>query len=121
FIERDDAFDPTLWHLAIDDDQIAGVSLCRPSSHQDPAMGWISTLGVRRPWRRQGLGLALLRQSFLEFHKRATVKVGLDVDSQSLTGATRLYRKAGMRELRRYDLYAKELRPGKIISKTQIG
>jgi len=40
--------------------------------------------------------------------------VGLGVDAQSLTGATRLYEKAGMHSdpARQLVLYEKELRPG---------
>ena len=34
------------------------------------------------------------------------------MDAQSLTGATRLYERAGMRPLVHYDSYEKELRPG---------
>ena len=69
-------------------------------------------LSVRRPWRRKGLGMALLYHSFGEFYRRGTRKVGLDVDSQNLTGATRLYERVGMRVNRQYDSYEKELRPG---------
>jgi hypothetical protein len=35
------------------------------------------------------------------------------VDAGSLTGATRLYERAGMRVEQRYDTYLYELRPGK--------
>jgi mycothiol synthase len=37
--------------------------------------------------------------------------VALGVDSESLTGATRLYERAGMRVERLYSVYRKELRP----------
>lgn len=113
-IENDEDFDPSLWFLAVDGDEIAGMSLCRPRFENDPEMGWVSTLGVRRPWRRRGLGFALLRHSFQELHRRGKRRVGLGVDAQSLTGATRLYLKAGMHPdpTRQHNLYEKELRPG---------
>ena len=38
--------------------------------------------------------------------------MGLEVDTDSLTGATRLYRRAGMRPGLRFDTYEKEMRPG---------
>jgi mycothiol synthase len=101
-------FDPGLWFLAMDGDEIAGGSLC----HYYPHEGWVDQLGVRRPWRRRGLGLALLRHSFREFYRRAQRRVALGVDSQSETGATRLYQQAGMRIVRQYDSYQKVLRPG---------
>lgn len=113
-IENDEKFDPSLWFLAMDDDEIAGVLLCRQSANDDPQMGWVGTLGVRRPWRRRGLGLALLQHAFAVFKRRGRHSVGLGVDAGSLTGATRLYMKAGMHSdpLHRQDLYEKELRPG---------
>jgi hypothetical protein len=54
----------------------------------------------------------MLHHTFGQFYQRGTRKVGLDVDAQSLTGATRLYEKAGMHVARREALYEKELRPG---------
>jgi GNAT superfamily N-acetyltransferase len=69
-------------------------------------------LGVRRPWRKRGLGLALLYHAFGELRRRGCARVGLGVDGQSLTGATRLYEKAGMRAVTRSITFEKELRPG---------
>lgn len=106
-IERED-FDPSLYFLACDNDQIAGVSLCL----QKPASGWVDDLSVRRPWRHRGVGMALLQHTFREFYRRGIYKVALDVDSQNLTGATRLYQRAGMQMTRRFNTYEKEIRPG---------
>ena len=53
-------------------------------------------LGVRRAWRRQGLGEALLLHSFAEFRRRGLTRGTLGVDASSATGATRLYERAGM-------------------------
>jgi mycothiol synthase len=108
--------DSSLMFLAMDGDEIAGVSLCRPLSYYDPERGWVGSLGVRRPWRKRGLGLALLRYSFNEFYRRGKRKVGLGVDAQNLTGALRLYENAGMHVDQAYDHYEKELRPGAEIS-----
>jgi mycothiol synthase len=114
YIKNNDDFDPHLYFLAWDDDQIAGTSLCWPKSHDDPDMGWVDVLGVRRPWRKQGLGLALLLHTFGEFYRREKPRVGLGVDAQNLTGALRLYERAGMHSdpERQYVIYEKELRPG---------
>ena len=86
------------------------------NSFEDAEMGWVGTLGVRRPWRKRGLGLALLRHSFNEFYRRDKRKVGLGVDAQNLTGALRLYESAGMHIDLAHDFYEKELRPGREIS-----
>jgi len=112
FIENDANFDPSWWFLAMDGDQIAGFSLCWPKTDHDPDMGWVGMLGVLRPWRRKGLALALLQHSFGEFWRRGSHKVGLGVDASNLTGAMRLYTKAGMSPFRQFDLYEKEIRPG---------
>jgi mycothiol synthase len=111
-----EGFDPTLWFLAMDGDEIAGISLCRPHSYDDLDLGFVDTLAVRRPWRKRGLGLALLHHSFNEFYRRGKGKVGLGVDAENLTGALRLYEKAGMHVHRQNNSYEKELRAGKEIS-----
>ena len=87
--------------------------MARPEWDGDPAFAWIDDLGVLRPWRRRGIALALLHQVFVELHQRGRYKVGLGVDGESLTGATRLYEKAGMRVFQQIDAYEKELRPGR--------
>ncbi len=112
-LDNDEEFDPSLWFLALDGDEIAAVALCSPSMGGDQEMGWVDTLGVRRPWRRRGLALALLQHVFGEFHRRGKKRVGLGVDAESLTGATRLYEKAGMHTTQQLASYEQELRPGK--------
>ncbi len=107
-------FDPSLWFIAYADGQIAGCSLCASQ-----ASGWVDTLGVLRPWRAKGLGLALLYHSFGEFYRRGQCQVGLTVDTQNLTGATRLYHRAGMHIARESITYEKELRAG-IEPSTQV-
>jgi mycothiol synthase len=116
FVLEYEGFDPTLLFIAMDGDEIAGINICRSRSYDDPEMGWVGTLGVRRAWRKRGLGLALLRHSFNEFYRRGRRKVGLGVDAQNLTGALRLYENAGMHVHQAFDLYEKELRPGTEIS-----
>lgn len=117
---NDHLFNPTLWFMVLDGDEVAGVSLCRLSSYEDPEMGWVNTLGVRRPWRRQGLALALLQHSFGELYRRGKRSVGLGVDADSLTGATRLYEKAGMHVIRQFINYEKELRSGVDLMKRSL-
>jgi ribosomal protein S18 acetylase RimI-like enzyme len=109
-------FDPSLWWLAMDGEEIAGICLCRSHSYDDPDLGYVSTLGVRRPWRKRGLGLAFLQHAFGEFYRRGKRKAGLGVDAENLTGALHLYEKAGMHVHMQLDLFEKELRPGKEIS-----
>lgn len=120
FMKHEESFDPSLWFLAMDGTEIAGVSLCTRRSREDENMGWVRTLGVRRPWRRQGLGLALLHHSFGEFYRIGQTRAGLGVDASSLTGATRLYERAGMRPIRQFDSYELVLRLGRDISTQEV-
>jgi mycothiol synthase len=107
--DRED-FDSSLWFLASAGEEIAGFALCQPSETRADT-GWVNVLGVRRPWRRRGLGEALLRHAFVEFGRRGFPRVGLGVDAQSPTGATRLYERAGMHVERQTDFYEKDLEP----------
>lgn len=116
WFENDQAQDPSLWFLAVDGDEIAGISLCRKFITEDKEMGFVDTLGVRRPWRRQGVALALLHHTFRIFQECGQKRVGLGVDAASLTGATRLYEQAGMHVARQFDAYHKVIRPGKDIT-----
>jgi len=100
--------DTSLWYVAWDGDQIAGYCLCK--YRMDNA--WVGTMGVRRPWRKRGLGLAFLYHSFGEFYKQGHRNIHLGVDAASQTGATRLYKRAGMHVGAEYVTYEKELRPG---------
>ena len=112
FIENNDDFDPTMWFLAKEGDQIAGICRSRGKMVEDPYLGWVNQLAVRKPWRRRGLGQALLLTAFGDFHQRGYKRVGLGVDATNLTNATRLYEKAGMHVTQQYDTYEMEIRPG---------
>lgn len=97
----------------MDGDEIAGVALC---ADEKESGGWVHSLGIRRAWRRRGLALTLLQHAFADFVNRGIYKVFLGVDAQSLTGATRLYERAGMRVMLRSIHYEKELRGGRELS-----
>lgn len=106
----DERVDTTLWLVAKDGAEVAGIALNYWKHSGD--WGWVGALGVRRAWRRRGLGEALLRASFRLFQERGERTVGLGVDAQSPTGATRLYERVGMRIFWRAVVYEKELRAG---------
>lgn len=76
---------------------------------EDATLGYVSALGVRRPWRHRGLGLALLRNALRAFRARGMTRAGLDVDGENLTGAVRLYERAGMHIVKQRDTYEKAL------------
>jgi ribosomal protein S18 acetylase RimI-like enzyme len=113
FIAKDEQFDPEL-HFVVEDTTngtLAGISLCRWDEWGNTD-GYVKTLGVRREYRKLGLGLALLHHTFGVFWERGKRRVALHVDASNPTGALRLYQRAGMHVERHYISYEKELRGG---------
>lgn len=106
-------FPPThtnaLWILAVDGDAIIGTCLAQPK-HDDPATGWIDTVGVHEAYRRRGLGSALLRRGLAALQAHGFAAAELEVDSENTTNAVALYERAGMKIKRRYLIYQKTLR-----------
>jgi mycothiol synthase len=104
-------FDPTLWFLAVDGDEIVGAACCKDRTARDPGSALVDDLAVRRPWRGRGIGLALLLTAFAEFHRRGIARAELGVDAENPTGAVRLYERAGMHAAFSWEFWQKELRP----------
>ncbi len=102
------AFDPGLWFLAVDGDVVAGA-ISAQTSARDADAAYVGDLAVLRPWRRRGIGFALMQAVFAEAHRRGIPTVELAVDSDSVTGATRLYERAGMRTAYSWEVWEKLL------------
>jgi mycothiol synthase len=98
-------FDPELWWIAWDGDEAAAGLIAY--DHGD--LGWIKGLGVRRPWRRRGLGGALLAHALATFFARGQLRVDLGVDAEGETMPLRLYERAGLQASSAYELYHKAL------------
>lgn len=102
-------FDPSLWFLACagHSAEIVGVALNvhKPMS----STAWVDHLSVRRPWRKKGIGKALLLHTFGEFYRRDIRHIKLSVDSKSLTNAPHLYESVGMKSVQQYRIYRKNL------------
>ena len=86
-------FDPTLWCVVRAGDDIAAGTIATGDTYGG---GFVHVLFTRRPWRKQGVGAALLADAFGRFWVRGEHSVGLSVDAASHTGAFRLYERAGM-------------------------
>ena len=86
-------FDPALWCVVRAGDEIAAGTIATGDTYGG---GFVHGLFTRRPWRRQGVGAALLADAFGRFWERGERSVGLGVDAASDTGAFRLYERAGM-------------------------
>ena len=102
-------FDPTLWCVVRAGDEIAAGTICAGDTYSG---GWVHALFTRRPWRRQGVGAALLADAFCRLWERGEHSVGLGVDAASDTGAFRLYERAGMTPALGWVMYAKDLGDG---------
>jgi len=104
-------FDPTMWYIVWDkaQDEVAGFSLCEMHPAIDD-MAEVGLLGVRRPWRKRGLGMYLLQVSFYDFQQRGVPRASLGVDAASKTNAVALYERAGMHVHKCSILYRKILR-----------
>jgi len=106
YMVDDSVFDPALWLVAEQGDDLAGILIARVPENE-PGVGWIRILGVVPEHRQRGLGQALLRRSFRDFAGRGFDAVGLGVDAENPTGAVRLYERAGMHVERTSLIYEK--------------
>ncbi|MEL7233659.1 MAG: GNAT family N-acetyltransferase [Chloroflexota bacterium] len=112
--DTDTLFDPELCLLAIDDatGKIVGVCLSRIEAWEDPTVGYVESLAVLREYRGRGLAGTMLRTVFGRFYAKGKPSVTLGVDADSLTGATRLYERAGMYVYEVHPRWQKILREG---------
>jgi mycothiol synthase len=107
--DRDPAADPDLVLLAehLDPDagtEVVGFTIGRAGTEVAASDGWVRDLAVLPIWRRRGIAMALLRESFARFRARGLTGAALEVDDVTLEGAVALYRRAGMRVTRRTDV-----------------
>jgi mycothiol synthase len=98
--------DPTLWCVLRAGDEIAAATICTGDTYGG---GFVHALFTRRPWHKQGVGAALLADSFGRFWERGEHSIGLGVDAGSETGAFRLYEHAGMAPTLGWVIYEKEI------------
>lgn len=106
-------FRPELWFLAWAGNELAGFTF----NFVDPEYikrvgrkeGVVAEVGVRRPWRERGLATALLTRSLRALREAGMDYAMLGVDTESLTGAVRLYERLGFYERRRNVVYRKEI------------
>jgi GNAT superfamily N-acetyltransferase len=106
-------FDAALWLLAWaaagagDETGEQAVGGIIAYDHGD--LGWVKGLGVLRPWRRRGVGGALLSHVFAALLARGQARVELGVDADAATRALEVYERAGMHVAHEYLLYQREL------------
>jgi mycothiol synthase len=109
----DPDFDPSLWRVAWQGDQIAGMVLSFINKDENEMYGrkrgYTENICVRRPWRRQGLAKALIGRSLVALKEHGMTEAGLGVDSENISGALHLYEFMGYRVVKRSMVYRKPL------------
>ena len=96
------------WFVGEVDGEWAGV-LQSSDSGLEEGEGWVKFLAVLRPYRKRGVGEALLRRAFATYAGKGRSKVGLGVDLENPTQAARLYRAVGMAPQYEANIYQREL------------
>jgi ribosomal protein S18 acetylase RimI-like enzyme len=106
------AFQPDLWHVAWDGDEVAGMARNEISVDQNRefgrSRGHTQHLSVSPKWRRRGLGRALLAESLKMMREKGLEEAALDVETQSTTGELHLYESMGYEIHRHFAHYAKQ-------------
>lgn len=101
-LDRPDT-DPGMVFVIDDGTQLVGAAVCLRFEDE----GWIDQLAVVRSQRSRGLGAWLLHAAFAEFARRGLRTAGLSTESR--TGARALYERVGMRVIRSYARFGKQL------------
>jgi mycothiol synthase len=111
--KSDPKFDPSLFVIAWDGDDIAGGVVNQINATENAAFnrrrGWLQSVFVRRPWRRRGLGRAVVLRSLQVFRDRGMTSAGLGVDADNPTGALGLYTGTGFEVEQRSTAYRKPM------------
>jgi mycothiol synthase len=111
--QQEPTFQPELWQVAWDGDQVAGMVLnfIRHDENEEYGRqrGYTEPICVRRPWRRRGLARALIARSFSLLKKQCMTEAALGVDTENPSGALHLYESMGFRPVRRDSIYRKPM------------
>jgi ribosomal protein S18 acetylase RimI-like enzyme len=110
---NDPDFDSSLWRVAWQGDEVAGMVLSFINKDENEIYGrkrgYTENICVRRPWRKQGLAKALIALSLIAIKERGMTEAGLGVDSENISGALHLYESMGYRMVKRTTIYRKRL------------
>ncbi len=97
-------FQPALWQIAWDGDQVAGMILNfinqGENREYNRKRGYTEGIAVRRPWRRRGLARALLARSLKMHRDLGMTEAALGVDTNNLSGANLLYESMGFKPVK---------------------
>jgi len=101
----DPLLDTSLWQVAWQGDAVVGLvrPFINPAENEQAGVrrGWCENISVRAPWRGRGIASALIARALAALRDRGMTEAALGVDSENETGALRLYRRMGFREVAR--------------------
>jgi mycothiol synthase len=106
-------FDPALWVVAWDGEQVAGVVQnfiwAAENAEMGVRRGWLEHISVRAPWRRRGLARAMTAESLRRLRDAGMTQAMLGVDADNPTGALGLYQRLGFEVDARSTAYRRTL------------
>jgi ribosomal protein S18 acetylase RimI-like enzyme len=109
----DPTFDPSLWKVAWDGEEVAGMVLNfinkKENEEYQRKRGYTENISVRRPYRRQGLARYLLVKSIEMFREMGMEETALGVDAQNPNQALNLYEGVGYQVRKKYTTCRKPL------------
>jgi ribosomal protein S18 acetylase RimI-like enzyme len=109
----DPDYDPSLWRVAWQGDQVVGMVMSFIDKDQNELYGWkrgyTENIFVRRPWRKQGVAKALIALSLNALKERGMTEAALGVDAENISGALHLYESMGYRETKTSTIYRKPI------------
>ena len=107
------SFDPTMWVIAWDGDEVAGGVVNGIHVEENEAIGvqrgWLHSVFTRRQWRKRGLANALIARSLVLIRDRGMDFGVLGVDADNPTGALGLYERNGFEVAERSTAWRKPL------------
>jgi mycothiol synthase len=105
--------DTSLWVVAWDGDDIAGVVQnwiwAEENEQLGVKRGWLEHISVRRPWRRRGLARAITAESLRRLRAAGMTDAMLGVDADNPTGALGLYEGLGFEVTQRSSAYVRSV------------
>jgi len=109
-------FDPSLWLVAWDGDEVAAAVVNTIYAHENEATGirrgWLDSVFTRRAWRKRGLASALIARSLHLLAERGMDTAMLGVDADNPSGALRLYESFGFAVTDRGQAWRKPMEEG---------
>jgi mycothiol synthase len=108
---NDPNIDTSLWQVAWDGDEVAGLIINAIVPHENEQtgelVGWLDSVATRRRWRGRGVAGALIVRSLAVLRDRGMEIAALGVDAENPTGALGLYERFGFRRRRQWVFYRK--------------